>query len=49
MRFEFTNQSETRSTAMHAIEAVIAISTAMLASVFVVAAVLSQIGVALIA
>jgi len=48
MRSNFTNRFETPSTVMPTIETVVAIGTAMLASVFVLAAVLPQIGFMLI-
>ena len=48
MRSKSTNHFETPSTVILAIEAVVSIGTAMLASVFVVAAVLPHVGSALI-
>jgi len=48
MRSKFTNQFETPSTVAQAIEAVVVIGTTMLASVFVFAAALPQVGFALI-
>ena len=48
MRSYFTNPFAMTSTVMPTIETVVAIATALLASVFVVAAVLPQVGFALI-
>ena len=48
MRSNFTNQSRTSSTAVRAIDALVAISTTMLAGLFILAVVLPPVASALV-